>query len=168
MPPLDWCCVDAEQPPPPELEINASVNSEDQLSTSVQLFHRYCGLCHRSPNPAPPNFLWGDAGRVEQQLSQCAERIAFRLSMWQSPILERFRTPMPPRLALPLLNIAEHEWVGHGDLAALTDHALSLLPAGTAIAGLQDRGYATLRSCLATTRRDKSVQEQDEHGRTEN
>lgn len=149
MPPLDYCCVDAEQLPPPSLENRASVESEEQLSAPARLFHRYCGICHHSPNSSPPNFLWGDAGRVERQLSQCAERIAFRLSMWQSPAQERLKTPMPPRLALPVLNVAEHEWTDHGDLAALTDHALSLLPDGAAQTGLLERDYATLRSCLA-------------------
>ena len=148
MPPLDWCCVDAAGLPAPKLEEKVAAHREEQLDEAVQLFHRYCGLCHRSPSSAPPNFLWGDA---ERQLSQCAERIAFRLSMWQSPAEERPKTPMPPRLALPLLNVAEHDWMNHHDLVALTDHARGLLPESTTLDGLLDREYATLRSCLTST-----------------
>ena len=59
---------------------------------------------------------------------------------------------MPPRLALPALNVAEHEWAGHGDLAALTNHALDLLPTDPGQAELLERDYATLRSCLADQR----------------
>ncbi len=63
-------------------------------------FVRKCAPCHSGPRKFPPPFLVGDAAAVKRQLAACAQRIAYRLRMWQLEPAARTRTPMPPESAV--------------------------------------------------------------------
>lgn len=155
-PALHWCCVNGGDLPRAELEREApgtSPNGGRAVAPGAELFHRYCAICHRSPNQFPPNFLHGDAARVERQLEHCAERIAFRLSMWELPAGERPKTPMPPMQALHTFGLSERQWSEHQDLAALKRHARDFLRQGDIRRSPPDplqRDYTELRSCLGS------------------
>ncbi|HVR09378.1 MAG TPA: hypothetical protein VMW75_15120 [Thermoanaerobaculia bacterium] len=121
-------------------------------SPAVRTFLRYCASCHRTADPSPPNFLAGDAGRISANLAHCAERLFFRLSMWQLAAEGRAKTPMPPASALRGLEIDPESWPRHPDLALLTGYAENVLRRQTGEAprldALAARGYEGLRSCL--------------------
>ena len=91
------CCLDASRLAP------AVENSEpapaSHMPAAAALFERPCAACHRTPERTPPNFLHGDAKRVQAALEACAPRIFVRLSMWQVSADKRAKTPMPPALA---------------------------------------------------------------------
>jgi len=124
-------------------------------SPAVRTFLRYCASCHRTADPSPPNFLAGDAGRITANLAHCAERLFFRLSMWQLAAEGRAKTPMPPASALRGLEIDPGSWPHHPDLALLTAYAEDVLRRQTGEAPRLDdlaaRGYEGLRSCLPPT-----------------
>ncbi|HYL05647.1 MAG TPA: hypothetical protein VE075_06385 [Thermoanaerobaculia bacterium] len=121
-------------------------------SPAVRTFLRYCASCHRTADPSPPNFLAGDADRIADNLAHCAERLFFRLSMWQLAGEGRAKTPMPPASALRGLEIDPGSWPHHPDLALLTTYAEDLLRRQTGapprLDQLAARGYEGLRSCL--------------------
>jgi cytochrome c5 len=123
-------------------------------AAAVAVFHRYCSTCHQTAEPAPPNFLSGDIGQVESNLAQCAERLYFRLSMWQLAGDHRPKTPMPPMTAFPALQLDPSAWPRHPDLLLLTSYAADLLRRQTgappSLADLANRGYESLRGCLPT------------------
>ncbi len=118
----------------------------------MTLLNRFCGTCHRTPAPFPPNFLGSGDARVPPSVEQCAERIFFRLSMWQLAPPARPKVPMPPLSALPQLRISPEPWPRHPDLRALTEYVGGLLKAETGqeprIEDFMTRNYEQLRGCL--------------------
>lgn len=64
-------------------------------SLALQL-ESQCGVCHRTAEITPPNFLSGDALRVDAALRSCGPRIFVRLAMRDRPASQRIKTPMPP------------------------------------------------------------------------
>jgi hypothetical protein len=132
----------------------AGGRSAPAAAAAVAVLHRYCSTCHQTAEPAPPNFLSGDPGQVESNLAHCAERLYFRLSMWQLAEDRRSKTPMPPMTAFPALQLDPSAWPRHPDLLLLTSYAADLLRRQTgappSLADLANRGYESLRSCLAT------------------
>ena len=75
---LDW----AEPPGEP-----------DPGAASRHAFARFCAACHAGPTAEPVNFLTPAAGSRADAIALCAERIAFRLALWDWP--EALR-PKPP------------------------------------------------------------------------
>jgi hypothetical protein len=147
-----WCCLDGSGMPRAELEAGLPSPAARPLEAGIQPFFRYCALCHQSPEPTPPNFLYGSPEQVRANLAHCAPRILFRLDMWRLAPETRPKTPMPPASALAVLDVARETWPGDPDLAALKGYAASLLAAepGTdrGAERLAERDYARLRSCL--------------------
>ena len=119
------------------------------LSPSARLFDRHCGQCHNSPDAFPPNFLYGDAARLEQQLDHCAERIFYRLRMAQTPESQRSKTPMPPQAAISARGLDAHAWLQSPEFAALTEDAsLRIRRQRAAPEAVLSGPYEHLRSCL--------------------
>ena len=121
-------------------------------SPVLRSFLRYCSSCHRTADTSPPNFLQGRSDQIEANLAHCAERLFFRLSMWQLDDAHRAKTPMPPVLALGGLAVDPATWPLHPDLLLLTAYAGELLRrengALPRVDKLAARGYESLRSCL--------------------
>ncbi|HEX3529735.1 MAG TPA: hypothetical protein VH988_21970 [Thermoanaerobaculia bacterium] len=119
---------------------------------ALRTFFRYCATCHATDQPSPPNFLHGEPAEVRGHLAQCAERIYFRLGMWQLAREDRPKTAMPPVHALRRLHLDPAAWPDDPDLLLLRQHAADLLRAQTGTAPkleeLTARGYENLRGCL--------------------
>jgi hypothetical protein len=115
--------------------------------------YQYCATCHLGTEQSPPNFLHGDAKRVDANIKHCAERLYVRLGMWQLPPDARDKSPMPPAAALAALNTHPADWGRSAELAALQRLAAGLLRSQSGVepslAALTARGYETLRPCLA-------------------
>ncbi|HET6757437.1 MAG TPA: hypothetical protein VFH21_07485, partial [Burkholderiales bacterium] len=137
--PPEGCCKDKLSPP--ELD---SVEGGLTVAKDAQGFQRWCANCHRSNDRFPPNFLTGDASKVQTKLEHCAERIYVRLAMHDVPAQNRAKTPMPPAAAREGLEAAE--------LHALRDHAASIVKSQRgrlpALDELLLPGYENLRECL--------------------
>lgn len=145
-------CCEVSSLPPPVLESGGTAGPDDFPEPAVKALYQYCGRCHATPEVSPPNFLHGDVETVRAHLSQCAERIFYRLEIWNLPESARPKTPMPPLQSLPSLGLEAETWPTAPDLALLRQHAAGLLRSGTGAAprleDLQARGYENLRSCL--------------------
>ena len=132
-------------------EPGATVGFE-QSSADVQRFFPYCGACHNTHENTPPNFLYGDAQTIKANLERCADRIYFRLRMWQLADAERPKTPMPPRVMLDRLNVEPARWAASNDVAAMLDYVAGLLRAQGRDAPSPDqlavKEYETLRPCF--------------------
>jgi mono/diheme cytochrome c family protein len=116
-------------------------------------FYRHCAACHLSDDRTPPNFLQGDAARVERQLAHCAERLAVRLAMWRSAPEARAKTPMPPPPALRREGFEDvAAWRDGAELTQLDAYVADRLREqtghGEALAQLLARDYESLRPCL--------------------
>lgn len=121
-------------------------------SGSAVQFDRHCGQCHNTSERFPPNFLHGDTAILDRQLDQCAERIYYRLSMWQLPESRRGKTPMPPPAVLATRGLSADEWAHSGQLASLVDDMRGRLHAqGEQPDSVLARPFEQLRSCLPVT-----------------
>lgn len=144
--PREWCCATgldepatqttASEPPP-----------DDPL---LRPFFQVCGACHRSDEPFPPNFLAGSAEQARRTLAHCAERIQYRLGMWDLPPQERPKSPMPPQHAGGLEGTRLLQWTNgllpqlRASLLAISE-SLSTAPANRQ---LPTTPYYELRRCL--------------------
>ncbi len=155
---LEWCCVDDRGMPPAVLDVGAGdpdpamhENGKDH-HPAVHAFHQYCTKCHNGLDELPPNFLYGDAERVQSNIAHCAERIFFRLEMARISPQVRPETPMPPTNALRRWDLSPTRWSRHADFAVLNDYVRNVLETeiGTAprLQDLRMRGYDNLRDCL--------------------
>ncbi|MGH8771520.1 MAG: hypothetical protein ACREV2_10140, partial [Burkholderiales bacterium] len=138
--PPEGCCKDKLSPP----ELDSVQGGLTDAKDATQGFQRWCANCHRSNDRFPPNFLTGDASKVQTKLEHCAERIYVRLAMHDVPAQNRAKTPMPPAAAREGLEAAE--------LHALRDHAASIIKSQRgrlpALDELLLPGYENLRECL--------------------
>ena len=152
LPPRAWCCEDAQALPEPALDVHSPDPGGTAAPPRHQAFLHYCGRCHETAEPFPPNFLHGTPAEVETNLAQCAERIYFRLEMWQREPARRAKTPMPPENALQGLRVSITDWPAHPDLRALRDSIGEVLRAEGGgpqrLDALERRGYDDLRACL--------------------
>lgn len=153
MPELAWCCTDAGALPPARLDHASSApNFAAVTSEDVGLFRHYCANCHGTSDPFPPNFLAGEPAEVEANLGHCAERIFYRLSMWQVDAGDRDKIAMPPNHALHRLDIALVDWSRHTHLAALQAYSRRDLESRTGVAPrweeFIEQDYSGLQSCL--------------------
>jgi hypothetical protein len=149
-----WCCLDASGMPPARAEEAPSeALTVREAPATLKPLYQYCATCHLGMERSPPNFLQGDAKRVDANLKHCAERLYVRLGMWQLPSDARDKSPMPPPAALAALNTHPADWGRSPELGALQRLAAELLRSQNGVepslAALTARGYETLRPCLA-------------------
>lgn len=160
MAPIEWCCADSADLPPASLDIDdgdaqlASVNA-DQGATAIKPFYRFCATCHRTRERFPPNFLYGDPSTVSANLAHCAERLYFRLSMWQLRPQQRPKSPMPPVHALHARKLSSEAWRDSAELTDLKHYVGGILKSQTGKepipATIIAREYEALRECLPAT-----------------
>ena len=158
MPPLTWCCGEDRKMPPAISALEShghqsGRNSEDSQSPpEIKIFQKYCAECHHEEDPFPPNFLHGSVHKVQQQVSHCAERIFFRLHMWELSPPVRHEAPMPPVTSLHRHSLSPNEWVNHKDLSVMETYIADVLLNQTgALPDLKDlisKGYDNLQVCL--------------------
>lgn len=142
------CCEHAGLPTPRTTAAEPALAADPLLDPFV----RTCGACHRSSERFPPNFLSGDVEQVRRAIGQCAERIRYRLAMWDIPAALRAKTPMPPDTRHPDVE-ALASW--RDGLLHELRQALALLveQSGQELATLAEltrRPYAELRQCFAS------------------
>lgn len=139
------CCTNDARLPSARMDEDTQVGVVTG-NADLNLFYAHCASCHASREPFPPNFMRGTARDVEQSLQRCAERISFRLSMWQVEPDVRPKTPMPPAAALP---IHADQWATGGALAAMRAYVEPFVDG--ALKHSQDqwlgRSYESLRHC---------------------
>ena len=142
------CCGDDMGLPPIALDAAAP----DPALGAPQAFATYCAACHATATRFPPNFLTVEAEAGESGIAHCAERIAFRLAMWDRPEEARTKSPMPPESWLRGAGWNPAAWRDGAPRAALREHLADLLAVtGTSIQQVEQRGrlaYETLQPCL--------------------
>lgn len=139
-----WCC---DEPPAgmsaPQVDTGFAPTAPARPA-ALEVFYRHCSACHDSNEASPPGFLHGAAEAVTRQLGRCAERILYRLDMWQVAAAERAKTPMPPTYA------AEAAPPPH-DLAHMREYATELIVAAGGrqpdASGHRQRRYESLAAC---------------------
>jgi len=153
--PLDnWCCAENTGLPAAKLQDpnNEVVIVSQGANPEIAPFYHYCSACHRTSNRQPPNFLQGDEQQVAQNISQCAERIFFRLSMWHRATDDRSKSPMPPQTALHRLGFTQARWATSDELLSLKHAAANLISRKTGnmpdIEQLIKTGFSNLPECL--------------------
>lgn len=155
------CCLDDRGMPPPVDDEVASHHStgtaqEASLNSEHKLLHQYCAACHHGSDGFPPNFLHGSPAEVEANLTQCADRIFVRLSMWDIAGPEQLEAPMPPAMHLLHHQVSLDQWKGHPDLQVLRKEAVSAIQrkrgATFTPENLLREDYDTLPACLAPRR----------------
>ena len=143
----DWCCADDGSVSPPRVA-QVTEPPDDPL---LAPFFKVCGACHRSDEPFPPNFLAGSAGQARRTLAHCAERIQYRLGMWDLAPSQRPKSTMPPHHAGSLEGARLGQWMDgllkelREALTGVTSDAGVPLPS---TAQALDKPYYTLRRCL--------------------
>jgi hypothetical protein len=134
------------------VEADVATDNDTRLKRAT-IFERYCGACHRTPEPTPPNFLTGDPQQVAAALDSCAPRMFVRLSMWEIEPEHRIKTPMPPALAARNGEPARREYGVEASVAATLRAAVSatLRAEMGHVPTLEEflaRGYESLRPCM--------------------
>jgi hypothetical protein len=138
---LGWPLSEKKQAVPPPAFVD-QIPAADADPPGVP-FHRYCAVCHRTRERAPPAFLQGD---VAHNIAQCAERIYVRLAMWSVAPGRREKTPMPPEIAARGLHGSD-DWAGSTALAAMKTYVASTIPRFDE-SDLLARPYESLRECM--------------------
>jgi hypothetical protein len=129
----------------------------DPGAAARQAFARFCATCHAGPGAAPVNFLNPAAGSRADAIAQCAERIAFRLAIWDWPEALRPQPPMPPPMPpadwLQGQGIDADKWAAGDARATLGVYIAGLLAlTGSSTVRVEQTGsldYERLRPCLA-------------------
>lgn len=150
------CCANDAHLPAPEIDNTRSepesLRAIEQATPDIKRFYPYCGSCHNTHETSPPNFLYGDVTKVAANIERCAERIHFRLSMWQLAEHERPKTPMPPQLALDRLHADYSTGATSQDLRAMTAYVAGLVRAKSGSAPSAEqlalKNYEATSSCL--------------------
>ncbi len=109
------CCESSQKMPEPSAQVRPRKQASTQ-DTHLNYFYVHCARCHDGDQPFPPNFMSGDNEAVRGKVRQCADRIMYRLSMWQVDTEKRPKTPMPPEM---MLSTDATHWVQGSALAAL-------------------------------------------------
>lgn len=136
------CCDRPLHGAPPALDENAA-RASAALPAQLQPFVRHCAACHDTREAAPPGFLNGNADAVQRNLARCAERIAYRLAMWEQPPQARARVPMPP----PLLNGVAAVAPPPAEIAQMREYVAQFARA----AAQRDVPYEALAPCRTDT-----------------
>lgn len=131
--------------PPPQVQPQAPAASRPGIQAS---FERFCGQCHDTGERFPPNFMHGESTDVAKRLDHCAERIFYRLSMWQLDESKRGKTPMPPELELQQHGFNVASWTRAPELAALRRHAEQRVAARQNPQRVLSQTFESLPACL--------------------
>jgi mono/diheme cytochrome c family protein len=120
---------------------SAATPPSGTITPARRAYARHCAACHDTPLAHPPNFLAGDAARVEAQLTACAPPILARLTAARRPHGDL--VAMPPGivgLKPDLRDLAA--WTASADYAALVADAQQRLgkraPEGVCAPGYRD------------------------------
>ena len=154
MPMIDWCCLDDSEMPKAALQDpdNSVAIVSEPANSEIAPFYHYCSACHRTSTPYPPNFLQGNAQQVTHNIVHCAQRIFYRLSMWQFEESKRTKSPMPPATALHNLGFTHQRWATSNELISLKHTVAQLIRKQTGNAPDLEQyaktGFDNLRSCL--------------------
>ena len=97
-----------------------------QHPTAIAPFFRHCASCHMNEGKFPPGFLAGNPAQIKQKLSQCAQKILTRLSLWNINPQNRFISPMPPSSWLSISGLSENDWRNSNDLNQMRQIAIQL------------------------------------------
>ena len=150
---LTQCCA-ADFMPMPEIDSDPLLATATDFRAlngepDAHIFFRYCASCHQSQAPFPPNFLYGNKHQITANLAQCAQRIGYRLQMWQLPEVHRLKSPMPPVTAIHSLGLSEEAWRANHALLLMQNYVTGLLEShDISYPGLLKRDYTTLPECL--------------------
>lgn len=125
----------------------------DPGAVARQAFARYCTACHAGPDAEPANFMNPARGSPADAIAQCAERIAFRLVLWDWPEALRPVPPMPPAEWLAGQGLDPDAWAAGEARAALRVFMAGLLAlTGSSSVRVEQTGSLDperLRPCLA-------------------
>ena len=144
IPAAPWCCLDDGALASSQADASSATNSPQRAAAGLGPLYRHCGACHMGPDAAPPDFLAGDATRVDVAVRQCASRIRARLAMGARPAAMREKSPMPPPAFLQGARVTADQWMRSGELAELMRIAGQLAPASETDA----RDYESLPPCI--------------------
>ena len=107
--PGDCCEADTGMPPVVAEAETGTLSTDPNLANKSPLV-KNCAVCHDNSGGFPTNFLSGSDDNVKKQVLGCAERIWYRLAMWDVPTANRGQTPMPPVHRLTALNLTQDQW----------------------------------------------------------
>ncbi len=134
-------------------EPNGGPGEPDPGAQVRATFAQYCAACHAGPSDEPVNFLNPAVGTPAGAIAQCAERIAFRLILWDWPEALRPLAPMPPADWLAEQGLDPDAWTAGGPRAALRVYLAGLLAlTGSSTVRVEQSGSLDpegLRPCLA-------------------
>ena len=137
-----WCCDDWSHMPRLAVTEHLATNTTDRTRAE---FNQYCASCHALPNASPASFLSGTEDEVDRKLVECAEKIYYRLGMWDEDKKERNKTPMPPALRIAQLEHLISSNQVRVDLKHMRDHAATLLERNAA--EIMENGYENTKAC---------------------
>jgi hypothetical protein len=109
-------------------------------------FYAHCARCHATREAFPPNFMQGSVEDVKQKMQRCADRIYYRLTMWQVPEAHRPKTPMPPATVSATQT---DQWLNGGALENMRAYVAPFVDAKfkQSPENWLSRNYETLQSC---------------------
>lgn len=149
----DCCEMDAGMPQA-ESESESSLTDEQlaQIVGPAAPFMKECSVCHRNTGGFPPNFLTGSVSEIQKQLSNCSERIWYRISMYDQPANSRGQSPMPPVARLHSIGVTEDQWRMGASSRNLRDAAATILKAkGITPPDPKTASYHTLPACFGNS-----------------
>lgn len=140
--PVKPCCT-------PQVASAEHSNGSTSFAPTAAAFEPDCGGCHHTEAITPPNFLAGDADRVERALTACAPRMFVRLAMRDRPAAAREKSPMPPE---PVLLPGRQAMTNSASLRAVQNAVETRLRQSygrvPSVDELLRQGYETLPPCL--------------------
>ena len=150
--PAASCCDDSRSTP-------VVTENRERIAKPALAFEPACGSCHHTDDVAPPNFLSGDAERVNAALDSCAPRIYVRMAMQDLEPGQRDKSPMPPEVfsavsavnsgRAPSLARLRRTGEGIGSIRrGIEDRLRAEYGRLPAVAELLRHGYENLRPCL--------------------
>lgn len=136
-------CCDNDAPAPPAALDEDQIIAAARRDAGLNHFYAHCARCHATREPFPPNFMHGKSEDVQRNLERCADRIYFRLTMWQVAAQLRPKTPMPPETVFAQPSVASDALSAmRAYIAPFADASLKQSPDRWL-----GRSYETLRSC---------------------
>jgi hypothetical protein len=139
-------CCDQYWALPPEKFDDEEVIATAPADARLSPFYAHCARCHATREAFPPNFMHGAPDAVSRNLRRCADRIYFRLTMWQMTPELRPKTPMPPEASSPMY--AAH-WVESTALTAMRNYIAPYADTSLKLSPEKwlGRSYEALPSC---------------------
>ena len=153
-PAANECCENDDGMPAPQAEEGGTVIDQQlvNIAGSAAPFIKECSTCHQNSNGFPPNFLSGSLEQVRKQLSNCAERIWFRIHLYERPADQRSQAPMPPVAYLNSLQSNEGQWRQGPAYRSLKEAASTIFKEkGQSPPDLSTADYNALPPCLGNS-----------------